>query len=405
MAPWDHAPAGPRTGHRRDRALRLGCLIDSLVTGGAERLVVSFAEAVADRPEIGLTVFVLSDADTPFRREIEALGVRLVTLPGRSLVDPGRFARLVGALRRHRIEVLHAHLASATILGAAASAVQGSRFVVTVHNVRPSTRRVRALRGRLLRAALRANRTTRIAVGQKVAEATADEAGGKPFVIVPNAVPPSAVWTGGDRRAARRDLGLEDDDVGLIAVGLIIGQKGYADLIDAFGRIAARHPAAKLRIVGADGWPELKAELHRRVRDADLGGRVAFLGLRGDVLRLLAASDLFVSASHWEGAPVSLIEAMANGLPCLVTDVGDNARTLDGTGAAVVPPHDPEAFARALDALLSDDALRERVSAAVRRRAEGEFGTDLWVDRLLAIYNGLLETPRSGTTLAAEAGR
>ena len=385
--------------------LRLGHLIDSLVTGGAERLVVSFAETVAARPEIDLTVFVLRDADTPFRRELEALGTSVVALPGRSLADPRRFAALVLALRRRRIEVLHAHLASATILGAAAARLLGVPFAASVHNVRPSTRRVRSARQRLLNAALRAERTTRIAVGEKVAEAVAPDAGGRPFLVIPNAVPPSAIWAGGGRDAIRREVGLAPGDVGLLALGGIIGQKGYVDLVDAFARVAAAHPRATLLIVGAPTWRELSEALGRQVAEAGLEDRVRFLGLRGDVARLLHAADLFVSASHWEGAPVSLLEAMANGLAPVVTDVGDNALTLAGTGAPVVAPHDPAALARAIGALVADEGRRARVAAAARRRADEEYGTERWVDRLGALYREMAAgRSRAGTGSAGSAG-
>ena len=73
-----------------------------------------------------------------------------------------------------------------------------------------------------------------------------------------------------------------------------------------------------------------------------------FLGLRRDIPDILAASDIFVSASAWEGAPVSLLEAMANGLPPVVTDVGENRRVLQDTGARLVPPRDPAALAEPL---------------------------------------------------------
>jgi len=102
------APASAHMMTETDTApLRLGYVIDTLVTGGAERLVVTFAETVRTRPEVDLTLFVLSDRETPFRERLEKLGVRIVTLPGRNLVDPGRFIRLVNALRRHRIEYVH----------------------------------------------------------------------------------------------------------------------------------------------------------------------------------------------------------------------------------------------------------------------------------------------------------
>lgn len=381
----DRTPAKP---------LKLGFLIDSLVTGGAERLVVSFAEATLDRPEFDLTVFTLNDADTPFRQEIEALGIPVVALPGRSLIDPGRLFRLERALAQHDIEVLHAHLSSSIILGSLVAFLRRIPFVATVHNVKPSTRRVRALRKRLYDFALKSRRTVRIAVGEQVAKAAREDCP-RDFIVLPNAVPPSVTWVENDRDAARNDMGFEAGHFGMLAIGAVIDQKGYPDLIDAFADVARSHPQARLAIVGSFVWQDVASDLKSRVQALDLEDRIQFLGLRRDVSRLLAGADLFVSASHWEGAPVSLIEAMANGCPCVVTDVGDNRVTLETTGSPVKPPHAPQELGREMAQLIDDPERCAQISSAVRQRANTEFGTTLWLDRLWTIYTG--QTPRNIT--------
>ena len=113
---------------------------------------------------------------------------------------------------------------------------------------------------------------------------------------------------------------------------------------------------------------------------------MAFLGLRPDVPDLLAASDVFVSGSHWEGAPVSLLEALANGLPCVVTDVGDNRAVLTGTPGILVGAGDTEALAAALRAMIDDPDLRLRCAAPARARALERYGANAWVERLLDLY-------------------
>lgn len=372
--------------------LRLGWIIDSLATGGAERLAVTFAEEAAQRADVDLTVFTLSDDASPFRKALERLDVPVLALPGRSSVDPLRFLRVVEALRSHSIEMVHAHLTTSTIVAGAACALTGRPLAVTIHNVRPSVERVGRLRGLLYRWALRRAAATRIAVGRAVAEANAPDAGGRPFVVVPNAVAPSAVWAGADRDATRRELGLAANEVMLIAVGLLISQKGYPDLVEAFLRIAERFPTTRLLVVGASAWLEMERDLRDEIARRGLTERVTFLGARSDVPRLLAASDLFVSGSHWEGAPVSLLEAMANGLPCVVTDVGDCRLMLQGTGAPIPPPNDPQALADALAQMLGDPERRRACGEAARRRAREHYGVERWVDRLLEVYAEL--TPR-----------
>lgn len=367
--------------------LRLVQMIDTLATGGAERLVLGFAEAVRDDPRFDLTVFVLSDERTPFRAELEAMGTPVRDFAGASLIDPRRFLRLTAALRRERVELVHAHLTGSIVVGGHAAALMGLPFVCTVHNVRPSARRVGRARGLLYRTALRRPATRRIAVGAAVAEANAGDAAGRPFEVVPNAVAATAVWTGGDRDATRAELGVAGGDLLLLAVGGLYPQKAFADLIDAFALLAPTFPRTRLAIAGGG---ELRKPLEARAAGLGLGGRLRFLGVRGDVPRLLAAADLFVSSSHWEGAPVSLLEAMANGLPSVMTDVGDNARILAGTGAALAPAAAPDRLAAAISGMLADPERRRSCAAASRARARAAHGAGAWIDRLAEVYGAVV---------------
>lgn len=383
--------------------LRLAWLIDSLLTGGAEKLAVTFAEEARRRPDLRLTVVALSDHPGPFAGELRALGVDLVVMDGASLTSPRRFFNLWRILRARRIEMIHAHLTSATVLGSAVAPLLGAAFATTIHNVRPSAKVQSRVRQTLYRAALRRPGVRLVAVGQAVAEANQADSGGRPFTVVPNAVSESCVWSGQDRAAARAEMGAGPDDMLLLAVGLLIPQKAYPDLIDGFAALAASRPGLRLAIVGEPRDAAHAALIAARVAERGLGERLSFLGLRRDVPRLLAAADLFVSASHWEGAPVSLLEAMINGAPCVVTDVGDNRLILEGTGCPTPPPADPEAFTAALAAMLDDPSRRASCAEAARRRARGVFGAAAWVDRLTALYAE--QTARKDWRRTAAQGR
>lgn len=372
--------------------LRLGYLIDSLVTGGAERLVVTFAEALKTHPEARLTVFVLSDKPTQFRDALVRTGVEVVPLPGRSLVDPLRMIRLIAALRARRIEYLHAHLTSSTVIGGFASWLLGIPFAVTVHNVKPSVKQVSSVRQKLYRAALGRGAVRRIAVGEAVALAAAADAGGRPFALVPNAVAADALGDPARRPETRASLGLAPETLALLAVGSLIPQKGYPDLLDAFAGSGLAAEGARLLIAGHDAGRGLRAALETQAQALGIADHVTFLGMRRDIPDLLAAADVFVSASHWEGAPVSLLEALANGLPCVVTDVGDNALVLADTPALLAPPGDPAAFAAALRAMAADPDRRAASAEAGRRRGLGDYGAEAWVQRLFDLYAG--QTPR-----------
>ena len=366
--------------------LRLGWMIDTLVTGGAERLALTFAQMVAQRSDIRLTVFVLNDRETHFRTEIEKLGVEVVPVPGSSLVDPLRFRRLVTELRRRSIEYVHAHLTSATTVGSAATWLLGIPMATTFHNVQPSAQRVRRVRRTLYRAAVRRKGIDRIAVGNGVAEAVLEDTGGKPCITVHNAVADASVAPPEARETVRRALTLEPDQFAVTAVGAIIGQKAYQDMLDAFAIVSAKNSHAVLLIAGASPDPERAAALSAQVDSLGLQDRVRFLGHWTDIPGLLAASDLFLSSSHWEGTPVSLLEAMANGLPCVMTDVGENALVLAGTDCILSPAKEPAKLAEAVLSMITDRELRERSARAVRERVSADFSAAGWVEKLLDVY-------------------
>jgi glycosyltransferase involved in cell wall biosynthesis len=150
----------------------------------------------------------------------------------------------------------------------------------------------------------------------------------------------------------------------VIGVGRFAYPKDFMTLLEAVRLVEA---PCHVRLAG-DG-PALSAVESAVLRDG-LSQRVELLGARADVPDLLARSDVFVLSSRSEGFPVSVLEAMAAGLPVVATDVGGVAEAVeDGETGFLVPTADPEAFARALDRLLVDGELRRRMGAAGRARA------------------------------------
>lgn len=159
----------------------------------------------------------------------------------------------------------------------------------------------------------------------------------------------------------------------LIFVGRLAAVKGVPVLIEAFERLAARHPEARLEIVG-DGPERARAEA--RVAERGLGHAVSFLGYQSAeaVSGLLARADCLVLPSFAEGVPVVLMEAMASGLPVVASRVaGVQELVEDGVSGFTVPAGDVETLVARLDQLLSDPDLCERMGAAGRAKVRAEF--------------------------------
>jgi glycosyltransferase involved in cell wall biosynthesis len=195
----------------------------------------------------------------------------------------------------------------------------------------------------------------------------------------------------GCRARIRRELGIGDSDFVLAIVANLIPYKGHADLLDALSQIAARLELPwALLVVGRDDG--IGSALRCMAQKGGIADHVRWLGSRTDVPAILEASDAGVLASHQEGFSNALIEAMAAGLPMVVTDVGGNAEAvLDGETGYVVPPRDAGRLAEAI-LRLAVDPNRRRLGDAGKKRAEGLFSLSECVSGYEKIYRELAET-------------
>ena len=165
-------------------------------------------------------------------------------------------------------------------------------------------------------------------------------------------------------------------------------------MLNAFADLSSRHPEATLAIAG-DG--PLRSEVQSLVRRLGLEERVAMLGLRRDVPRLLQASDALVLSSAWEGMPVVVLEAMASRRPVVATSVASIPEMLeDGVSGLLAPPGNSEALANAMEKLM-DASPEERQALADRafERVRTEFSDTAVLDRWEALFRELLSVARS----------
>jgi len=184
--------------------------------------------------------------------------------------------------------------------------------------------------------------------------------------------------------ALRAELVRGRPDYVIITPARLHEQKGHAFLLAA----ATQVPDATFVLVG-DG--PLRAELEVRVRELGLAKRCIFLGHRSDVPDLLAAADLFVLPSLYEGLPVSVLEAMAAQRPIVATAIGgtDEAVTHEVTGL-LVPPRDAAALASAICRMRADPALARRLASGGRERVEREFSSEVAARHVMRIYDEIM---------------
>jgi glycosyltransferase involved in cell wall biosynthesis len=204
----------------------------------------------------------------------------------------------------------------------------------------------------------------------------------------------------GERSAARMALGLPRDGIGICTVCRVESEKGLGELAEAFRSVQQAHPKSWLVVVG-DG--EYRSKLKAWVETQDLGSRVFLAGARPheDVPRWLNAADLFVLASHNEGLPNVVLEAMACGLPVVATDVGGTSEAVvHGRTGLLVPAADVGLLAGALDRLLDDASERERMGRAGRRRAVDTFSWRESAEDLVGLYEEMVRDHCRGPSAA-----
>jgi glycosyltransferase involved in cell wall biosynthesis len=190
---------------------------------------------------------------------------------------------------------------------------------------------------------------------------------------------------GTGRDQVRKELGFDDSHVLVGTVSRLSDErKGMRDFVAACIEVAAGAPDARFVVVG-DGV--LRGELENQAARLVADKRIVFAGWRSDVVPLLAAMDIFVMPSHFEGGPTSVLEAMAMGKAVVATEVGMVPEVIvPNEDGLIVPPANTEALAAAISALVREPQTRRALGGAAWSKALGQFSIDLMVDRYLALF-------------------
>ena len=345
--------------------MRLLLVVAALRHGGAEQIVVELA---ADAVRRGDDVTVAS-AGGPWVERVRAVGAghEVVPLGWRSvpatLWGSRRIAAVVG---RFQPDLVHAHNVRATVAAALALARPGRRpaLLSTLHGVAPADYPGAA---RLLRLAGGTVIACTPAVGRSLLAA------GFPagrLAVVTNGVAVEQP-SGPELMAMRRRYAVSSRPL-VVGIGRLVAQKAWPTLIQA-----ARHIEAADVLVAGDG--PLRAELAAAAAAA--GGRVRFVGTVERPAALVGLARCVVSTSAWEGLPLALLEALTLGAPVVATAVDGVVDVVPSDAAMLVPPGDPAAVAAAVNRVLAEPELAERLSRAARRASPA------WaLDAMLARY-------------------
>lgn len=215
-------------------------------------------------------------------------------------------------------------------------------------------------------------------------------------VVVPNGIPFPDLP---DRATVRAELGLPDDVVVVGFVGRLSSQKGVDRLVEAVAEVEATSPWV-VAVVGEGDDTDLRQQAER----LGVGERVRWLGRRPGQ-RAMAAFDLLVVPSRYEGFPYVVLEGLWAGLPVVATAGACASQVLDGGTVGVLVGPDPASLGRAIGSLVDDAAARTAMTAAARSAADS-FGVEVMVERTVGMYRGALDGrgPRDGRVTTGPPG-
>lgn len=372
---------------RESSSARILWLTKGLGRGGAERLLVSAAKRL-DRSSFELEVAYLLPWKDALVPDIQRLGVPVHCLGGSGAFDMRWIPRLRRLVRRGRFHLVHTHMPYVA-LGARTLSTRRLRIVHTEHNTWQHYRLPTRWANRLTYP----RNSVVIAVSHAVAASI------RPVPIARTWPPVRVIHHGAElsascpstpeaRERARVTLGLSEGGLVVGTVGNFTPKKDHRTLLEATARAALHHSGFRLVLVGSG---PLESALRDAARSLGLMDRVVFTGSRDDVAELLPAFDVFALSSRNEGLSISLLEAMAAGLPCVATSVGGVPEVVtDGEEGLLVPAGDPAALGDALSTMLAAPEFRHAAGARAVQTARG-FDMTRAVRRIEEVYREALQ--------------
>lgn len=352
-----------------------------LLTGGLERLLVEFGRN-RDGEQFETSFVALDGLGTP-AEELTAQGHQVECVSDAVAGKLARLRRLVSIFREGDFDVVHTHNTLAHFYGAFAAKLAGVPVVVNTQHGRGCGQGWKAkLQFRM------ANQLTDriVGVSEDAAELCRQDdsrSAGRTIALLNGVDLDRFVYRGPSTQPVA------------ISVARLSPEKNFATLLRATWILIKDRPDFRLKIVG-DG-PE-RPKLEQLSRELNLTGHVEFLGERSDVSELLPQAGFFVSSSRTEGISLTLLEAMAVGLPVVTTRVGGNPEiVVEGKTGQLVRPGSPEELALAMRALLKEEEAWPVYGELARQRVEQHFNVRNMVRQYEDLYRELLgeRTPRS----------
>lgn len=294
--------------------------IGSLAQGGSQAMIMNLYRNI-DKAQIQFDFVIQVDGiHTTYAQEVQSMGARIYTCPRYSLKTAKKYDIWWNKFFEEHSEyrIVHSHIRSTASIVLGIAKKYGCKTIAHSHST-SSGSGLSCIIKNVLQYRIRFVADYYIGCSQVAGEWLFGKkiCASARYFNVPNAIDTEKfIFNKEESLKARKELGFKKNDIVIGHVGRFSEPKNHGFLVDIFRDLHMENGNYRLLLVG-DG--ELKADIERKVRQYELDDAVIFAGVRTDVNRLLMAMDLFLFPSKWEGLPVSVVEAQAVGLPCVIS--------------------------------------------------------------------------------------
>jgi glycosyltransferase involved in cell wall biosynthesis len=372
--------------------LRVLHLTPCFGVGGAEQMAGHLMVGLSATHDV--TAVGMGPAkNTSIEHKLKRADIPVWHLGKRPGFDPRIYVALDRVLKQVRPQVVHTHL---SVLRYALPALLRRRVPLAVHTLHNLAEHEADAFGRAVQRFAFRRAVLPVAISREVAASVKRVYGLECEAMVPNCIPVENYRrNAADGIRWREKEGFGPDAILFTCVGRLEPQKNPLLMVKAFATLD--DPRAHLVMLGEG---TLRDELAAYIRERRLEGRVHLLGKRTEVKECLAAADVFVLSSNWEGNPLAVMEAMAAGLPVIGTRAGGVPELVEsGQQGILVPVGDCVGFASAMRTLLNDSNLRAAMANAACEHATAAFNVDRMTEGYASLYRKALNT--SSRQLAA----
>jgi len=359
-------------------------LITGLHVGGAEVLLRDINRKI-NKNSFDIKILSLTPIGS-IGEEIIHEGGDVSTLSTKFKFSPLILFGLLRVLFQYKPDIVHAHLFHADFLGRIASLIyRKPRFVSTMHNIDMG-----GVKREILLRLTRFIPIVQIAVAESINNKMIQYhiSSAEKTITIYNSID-LEYYSSGDKDEYRKKLGINQSALVFVSVGRLVVQKGYGYLVESLATVLKKTPHFRMYVLG-EGTS--RAEIQRAIDEQGLADNIKLVGNTDNVREFLRAADLFVMSSLWEGLPVSLLEAMACGVPVVSTRVGGVSEVVEnGIVGFLAEPKNPQNLAKKiLQISFMSEEKRNKMGRCGRRIVEKKFSLVRMVKKHETLYENLV---------------